>query len=204
MFGWLKRRVSSPIETPAPHLIVLLDSSRPIGTLAPPLITPPPEQPNSTAAPKEAHPMKIFDTLKSFEHTFAAWVAKGYQVFRNDEPTVVALADRVFPYVKSAVQIGLTLEGQGALSVAAGALLDTVHAKADVAAGLLYDFGPSPTVVSAVNDLQQNLGQITSVLGIKSTAAQSAVAKAVGEVSALSAAVQGAIAVVQPAPAPAA
>lgn len=122
----------------------------------------------------------------AWEHTFTAWVAKEYQLFCKAEPTLVALGDRVFPYVKSAVQIALELEGQPQLCAPAGALLEAIHAKLDTAAGLLYDFGATPTVASSIAEVQQNIGAFEGVAAIKSTAAQDALAKAVNALSALS------------------
>jgi hypothetical protein len=133
-----------------------------------------------------------------FEHTVVSWCAKEYQVFRKEEPTIIALADRAFPYVKSAVQIALTLEGQAGLSAAAGPLLDSIHAKADTAAALLYDFGPNPTVSSAITTLQGDISQFASVAGIKSPGATDALNKAVNGVAALSTAIKGAIAAATP------
>ena len=134
----------------------------------------------------------------AWEHTVTAWCAKEYQAFRKEEPTLIALSDRVFPYIKSAIQIALQFDGQPTLSGAAGALLDAIHAKADTAAALIYDFGANPTVASAVSDVQQNLGQIESVVGLKSAAAKDAVAKAVNGADALQTAIQGAIAAATP------
>lgn len=140
----------------------------------------------------------------AWTHTVTAWCAKEYQAFRKEEPTLAALGDRVFPYVKGAVQIALQLEGQAALSPEAGVLLDTIHAKADTAAALIYDFGANPTVSSAVADVQQNLSQFESVAGIKNPAAVSAIGKAVNGVAGLQTAIQGAIAAAAPAAAAAA
>jgi hypothetical protein len=155
--------------------------------------------------------MSFLSEVKSLEakgeawgHTVTSWCAKEYQVFRKEEPTLVALSDRVFPYIKSAVQIALQLEGESALSAPAGALLDTIHAKADTAAALIYDFGANPTVSSAVADVQQNLGQFEAVAGIKSTSAKDAIAKAISGAAGLQTAVQGAIAVAKAATVPAA
>jgi len=135
----------------------------------------------------------------AWEHTVTAWCATEYQAFRKEEPTLIALSDRVFPYIKSAVQIALQLEGQAALSAPAGALLDTIHAKVDTTAALIYDFGANPTVSSAVADVQANLGQIESVAGIKNPAAVAAIGKAVSGAASLQTAIQGAIAAAIPA-----
>ena len=150
--------------------------------------------------------MGFLDEVKKLEakgmawaHTVTEWCAKEYQAFHAEEPTLVALGDRVLPYIKSAVQIALSLEGQSQLSGPAGALLDAIHAKADTAAALIYDFGANPTTASAVADLQQNLSQVESVVGLKSTAAKGAVTKAINGAAALSTAIQGAIAAAKPA-----
>ncbi len=150
--------------------------------------------------------MGFMDAIKAlvakgaaWEHTVTAWCAKEYQAFRKEEPTLVALSDRVFPYIKSAIQIALQLDGQTTLSAAAGTLIDTIHAKLDTAAALIFDFGANPTVATAVSDVQQHLGQIESVVGLKSTAAKDAVAKAVNGAAGLQTAIQGAIAAATPA-----
>jgi hypothetical protein len=147
--------------------------------------------------------MSLLSTLQSWEHTFTAWAAKEYQAFRNEEPTIVALADRVFPYVKSAIQIAIGFESP-AVAVAAGALLDKIHAEVDTASGLLYDFGANPTVQSSLATIQNDIGSLESVAGIKSQQAKDAVAKALSSVQALAAAVAGAIAAAAPPAAPAA
>lgn len=138
--------------------------------------------------------MKIWDTLKSFEHTFTTWVAKQYQAFRNEEPALVALGDRVYPYVKQALTIGISFESPEIAKVA-GPILDTIHAKIDTAAALLYDFGPHPTVTTALQTIQTDLATFEQTAGIKSTAAIGAIEKAVSSFNAFVAAVTSAAAV---------
>lgn len=137
----------------------------------------------------------------AFEHTVTSWVAKEFQAFHNAEPSLIAISDRVFPYAKSAIQIALGLAGQTVLSAEAGTLLDSIHAKIDTASALLYDFGANPTVQSAVTKIQNDIASVESVAGIKSTAAQAALAKATAGLAALLTAIQGAINAAKP-PAP--
>lgn len=121
--------------------------------------------------------MKLFDTLKNWQHTFTAWAAKQYQAFRGAEPELVALGDRVYPYVKQALLIGLSFESP-AIAAAAGPIADAIHAKIDAAAALLYDFGPHPTVLSALQTAQADLASFEQTAGIKSAGAQNAISKA--------------------------
>ncbi len=137
--------------------------------------------------------MSIFSTLASYEHTFTAWCAKEWQKFWKAEPSLVALADRVFPYAKSALQIGLSFEAP-AVAAAAGPVLDKIHSGLDVAAGLLYDFGAHPTVSGVISTVQSDMSSLESVAGIKSTQAKDSIAKAMNSVAALQSAVTGAIA----------
>lgn len=141
--------------------------------------------------------MKLLDTLKEYEHSFTAWVAKEYQAFRNEEPSLVALADRVFPYAKSAIQIGLSFESP-AIATAAGPILDKIHSTFDTASGLIYDFGASPTVSSLIATAQNDLSTFESVSGIKSTQAKDAVQKALTSIQALASAVTAMIAAAAP------
>jgi hypothetical protein len=141
--------------------------------------------------------MKLLDTLKSWEHTFTAWVAKAYVTVRNEEPSLVAMGDRVYPYVRQAVQIGLSYEAPEVTAVALP-IMDEIHAKMDTAAALLYDFGPHPDVVSALQTVQTNLSSLESTAGIKSDAAKSAILKALTSFSAFLAAVTGAAASFKP------
>jgi hypothetical protein len=141
--------------------------------------------------------MKLLDTLSNFEHTFTNWAAKEYQAFRKEEPTLIALSDRVFPYAKSALEIGLSFESP-AVALAAGPILDKIHSNFDTAAGLIYDFGANPTVASVLTTAQANLGSFEDVAGIKSPEAIAAVGKAMSSVQALSASVFGAIAAARP------
>ena len=69
----------------------------------------------------------LLQKLEGFEHTFTAFIAKQYQAFRNEEPSLIALSDRVFPYAKSALQIAIGFESP-AIAAAAGPILDAVHA----------------------------------------------------------------------------
>lgn len=141
--------------------------------------------------------MKLFDTLKSWEHTFTAWVAKAYVTFRNEEPSLVAMGDRVYPYTKKAIQIGLSFEDP-AIAAAAGPIMDTIHAKIDTAAALLYDFGPHPDVVSALQTANADLASFESVAGIKSQAAKDAIQKGITSFAAFVASVLGAAASFKP------
>jgi hypothetical protein len=143
--------------------------------------------------------MKLFDTLKNFEHTFTGWVAKAYVKFRNEEPALVAMGDRVYPYVKSATQIALSFEAP-AVAAAAGPILDEIHAKIDTAAALLYDFGPHPTVVNALQTASNDLASFEQTAGIKSDGAKTAISKALSSLQAFVAAVTGAAANITPPP----
>lgn len=141
--------------------------------------------------------MKLLDTLKSWEHTFTGWVAKAYVAFRNEEPSLIAMGDRVYPYVKSAVQIAIGFESPE-VAKAAGPLMDTIHAKIDTAAALLYDFGAHPTVVTALQTAQDDLASFEATAGIKSDAAKGAISKALSSFQALVAAVIGAAGSIHP------
>lgn len=136
--------------------------------------------------------MGLIDTLKKAEHTFTAWVAKTYQAFRNEEPTIVAISDRVYPYVKSAVQIAIGFESPE-VAAAAGPIIDKIHAGLDTAAGLVYDFGATPTAAGILSTVQSDLGSLESVAGIKSDGAKNAISKALSSLGALAAAITGAI-----------
>ncbi|HUX43538.1 MAG TPA: hypothetical protein VMV57_02190 [Terracidiphilus sp.] len=137
-------------------------------------------------------------TGAAWEHTFTAWAAKEFQAFRKEEPTLIAISDRTFPYVKSVIEIALGFEGQAALVGPAGVLMDSIHAKIDTAAGLIYDFGATPTVASSIATIQSDVASIASVAGIKSAAANDALNKAVSSLAGLSTAVQGALASAPP------
>lgn len=137
--------------------------------------------------------MKLLDTLKSWEHTFTSFVVKAYTAFRNEEPTVIAVADRVFPYVKNATQIALSFEDP-AIAAAAGPIMDQIHAKIDTAASLLYDFGPHPNVAGALQTAAGDLASFESVAGIKSDGAKDAINKALRSLQAFVASVTGAAA----------
>lgn len=141
--------------------------------------------------------MSLLDTLKNAEHTFTAWVAKTYQAFRNVEPTLIQVSDRVYPYVKSAVQIAIGFESP-AVAAAAGPIVDKIHAGLDTAAGLVYDFGATPTAAGILNTVQSDLGSLESTAGIKSDAAKNAIAKALSSLQGLTSAVTGAISATQP------
>lgn len=143
--------------------------------------------------------MSVLDTLKSWEHNFTSFVAKAYTAFRKEEPTVIALGDRVFPYVKSATQIALSFEAPE-VAAAAGPIMDQIHSKLDTAASLLYDFGPNPTVAGALQTAQNDLASFEQTAGIKSDGAKNAISKALSSFQAFVAAVTGAAsAVTQPA-----
>lgn len=142
--------------------------------------------------------MSILSTLSSWDHTFTNWVAKSYQAFHKEEPSLVALADRVFPYAKAAIQIGISFESP-AVAALAGPVLDKIHAGLDTTAGILYDFGPSPTVSNSLSILTADLGSLETVAGIKSDAAKNAISKTANSLQALNSAVSGAIQAVTPA-----
>lgn len=142
--------------------------------------------------------MSVLDTLKNFEHTFTNFVAKEYAKFRSEEPKIVALGDRVFPYVKSATQIALSFESP-TIAAAAGPFLDSIHAKLDTAASLLYDFGPNPTVAGVLATAQNDLGSFETTANITNTASKDAISKALSSLQAFVASVMGAIAATQPA-----
>lgn len=141
--------------------------------------------------------MSVLDTLKSWEHTFTGWVAKAYSAFRKEEPSVIALGDRVFPYVKNATQIALSFEDP-AVAAAAGPIMDQIHAKLDTAASLLYDFGPNPTVTGAIQTAQTDLASFEQTAGIKSDGAKNAISKALSSLQAFVAAVTGVAGAVKP------
>jgi len=144
--------------------------------------------------------MKLLDILKQDEHNFTAWVAKEYQAFRNVEPTLVQVSDRVYPYVKSAVQIAIGFESP-AVAALAGPIIDKIHAGLDTAAGLVYDFGATPTAAGVLTTVQSDMASLETVAGIKSDGAKNAISKALSSLNALVAAVTGAIAGAQTAPA---
>ncbi len=142
--------------------------------------------------------MKILAALVGYEHTFTSWVAKEFTKARNEEPTLQALADRVFPYAKSAIEIGLTLESP-AIAAAAAPVLDKIKAGMDVAGGLLYDFGAQPTVASTIATVEGDIGSLETVAGIKNQGTIDAIAKGLSSVNALAAAVTQGIAAAAPA-----
>lgn len=141
----------------------------------------------------------LLQKLEGFEHTFTGFVAKEYQAFRGEEPSLIALSDRVFPYAKSAVQIALSFESP-AIAAAAGPIFDKLHSSFDTAASLLYDFGANPTVSSALDTATANLATFETAANITNPASVAAIAKALSSVQALVSAVKGSIvAVTQPA-----
>lgn len=136
--------------------------------------------------------MKLLDILKQDEHNFTAWVAKEYQDFRNEEPTLIKVSDRVYPYVKSAVQIAIGFESP-AVAALAGPIIDKIHAGLDTAAGLVYDFGATPDAAGVLSTVQSQIGSLETVAGIKSDGAKNAISKGLSALNGLIAAITGTI-----------
>lgn len=140
----------------------------------------------------------LLQKLKGFEHTFVGYIAKEYQAFRKEEPTLIALSDRAYPYIKSALQIAIGFESP-AIAAAVGPLVDKIHSSFDTAVSLLYDFGANPTVASDFDTAIANLASFETAANITNTASKAAIAKALLNAQALAAAIKNSIDAVQPA-----
>jgi hypothetical protein len=111
----------------------------------------------------------FLDTLKKFEHSFTSWAANEWKKIYGELPAVQSAADTAFKYAIPAAgivaqELGTAPEAQKAVSV-----LQEAQKDMQAASGLLYDFGPHPSVGSVLNNVQLNLGDLLGDAHVKST-----------------------------------
>lgn len=138
--------------------------------------------------------MSLIDTLKNYEHTFTAWVAKEYAKIYNATPKVEQVADATFKYVIPAVQLIAQASGNEAAAAVIGAVATEAQNSLHAASGLVYDFGPSPTAATIVSGVQDNLSQLLAAGHIKNIETQAKVTKVVNSLGALVSAIGAATA----------
>ena len=126
------------------------------------------------------------------EHSTVAWIAKEWKVVVQDEPKIEAITDTAVSYIGNALEIGLAFTGDAALSNEVASIVTAIHSKLISANALVSDFGATTTAAGAFADVQSNLSQIDTLLGVKSTASQAAISKAVAEAGNLTSAISAA------------
>lgn len=137
--------------------------------------------------------MSLLDTLKNYEHTFTAWVAKEYKALYAAEPEIKAITGNVYKYAVPALQLAITAEGGPAAGAAFATVAAGVQQELTAANSLIYDFGPSPTAASMIANSAAILKDATTVAEVKNQQTKDIVTKVGASLTALAASVTAAV-----------
>ena len=141
----------SKAALPAPHLVVAIDPTRPMGTLE---------------SAKEAQDMgfsikAVISDIEGSEKTFVSFLVKEYAEFYKSEPTLIQTIDTTVSYTEDGLAIVLPLvPGAGTLVGPIDAIVEEAVTDLNRASALVYDFGPSPTAASIFAAVQANLAAL--------------------------------------------
>lgn len=141
--------------------------------------------------------MNIFSKITSAEHTFAAWAEKELAKLWTEAPKIEQVASSILTYAGPALQTIVTVEAGSAAGAIVGKVVAQAQADLTAAAGLVYDFGATPSVASVLTAVKNNLDALLSAGHVTNANSVNTVTKVTGEISALI------TAIVPPAPAPA-
>jgi hypothetical protein len=182
--------ISRPaVQASAPHLVIPLDPTRPIGTLAQPA----PVQPR---AEKETVTMSIesfFAGIPKAAHTFGAWFEKEWAKLYKDAPAIEKVADATLTYAGPALDLVLADVDPAAAAVVAPIIAEA-QKDLSVANGLIYDFGATPNAASILTTVENNLGSILAAGHIKNSATVAKLTGIINGIGSLAAAILKSIA----------
>jgi hypothetical protein len=142
--------------------------------------------------------MSFFSAMANAEHTFAAWAEKTLEKMYNEAPKIEQIAGTVLTYVGPALQTVVTAYAGTPTGAIVGKVIGQAQSDLTAASGLIYDFGPHPSVSSIISSVQTNLSALLTAGHVTSTKSVDAVNKVNNELNVLVAAIGKAI---SPAPA---
>jgi hypothetical protein len=137
--------------------------------------------------------MSFFSSIAAAEHTFAAWAEKELIKLEGVAPTFERIAGTVLTYAGPALQTVVTAEAGAPAGSIVGKVLQQAQADLTAASGLVYDFGPTPSVASILGSVQTNLSALLTAGHVTNSKSVGTVNKVATELSALVAALPAAV-----------
>jgi hypothetical protein len=125
--------------------------------------------------------MSFLSTL----HTFGAWAEKELAILVGKAPAIETVAASVLKYAGPALQTVVTAEAGAPAGAIVGKVVSDAQAGLTAASGLIYDFGPNPTVGSVLSSISTNLGSLLSAGHITNSNSVATVTKVVTEINSL-------------------
>jgi hypothetical protein len=130
----------------------------------------------------------IFKDIENAEHSTCAWFEKEYVKLHSEMPKIVAIADKILPYVSLLLQTVIGAEAGQPAATEAGVILAKAQSDLDIANAVIYDTGATPTAVSAITAVATNLKGVLTAAQISNPTSVATVTKAVSELGTLVAA----------------
>lgn len=121
-------------------------------------------------------------------HTFAGWFEKEWSALYKEQPKIDKILAATLKYVGPALQLVVTAEAGAPAGVFVGKVIGDAQAGLAAASGLVYDFGPSPTVGGVISSVNANLSGLLAADHITNPTSVANVTKIVSELAALEAA----------------
>lgn len=129
--------------------------------------------------------MSVISFLIKEEHTFASWAEKELAKLYSDAPKIEQTAGVILAYAGPALQTVVTAEAGAPAGAAVGAIVQQAQADLITASGLIYDFGPNPTITSIISSVKSNLAALLTAGHVTDPKSVDTVTKVVSSLGAL-------------------
>lgn len=110
---------------------------------------------------------KIVADVEAKAKTVVSFLVKAYAAFYKNEPTVIKVVDDTVTYAVEGLDIVLGASGSTAAIPEVNAIVNEAVSDLNVAATLVYDFGPSPNAASIFAAVQANLATLETAGNVK-------------------------------------
>lgn len=129
--------------------------------------------------------MSVLSFIIKEDHNFASWAEKELANLYSEAPRIEQIAATVLTYAGPALQTVVTAEAGAPAGALTGAVIQEAQADLTAASGLIYDFGPHPTVGNVVTSVKNNLTALLTAGHVTNAKSVDTVTKVVNSLGAL-------------------